>query len=133
MTTNATAPTSDVTTPMESSIGLSSVRAIRSASSRKIAPANIEVGSSRLWFGPAIIRAACGTTSPTNPMLPLTDTHTPISTDTVTSTASFTRRTFTPTCRALSSPMANAFSSRAWRTITPPQSSSASDRIRVCG
>lgn len=65
---------------------------------------------------PAIIRAACGIDQPrTNPMLPLTDTHTPISTDTVTSTASFTRRTFTPTCRALSSPMANAFSSRAWR------------------
>lgn len=101
MTTNAAAPTSDVTTPMESSTGLSSVRAIKSASSKKIAPENIDAGSSRLWFGPAIIRAICGTTSPTKPMLPPMETHTPIITDTVIKITSLTRLTFTPMWRAL--------------------------------
>ncbi|MFR5794555.1 MAG: hypothetical protein ACLUI3_02615 [Christensenellales bacterium] len=65
------------------------------------------------------------------PDLPLTGTHTPMSTDTVTSTASFAPDVHAVPRVILT--MANAFGSRAWRTITPPQSSSASDRIRVCG
>ena len=61
---------------------------------------------------PVIIRAMWGMTRPTKLMVPEMDTHTPMSTDTAMRMISFTLRTFTPMCRALSSPMAKAFSSR---------------------
>ena len=122
----------DVTTPMGSSMGLSSVRAARSASSRNTAPENIEAGSSFLWFGPATMRAMCGITRPTKPIVPPTDTHTPMSTETATRMTSLTRLTSTPTYRALSSPMAKALSSLAQRRMIPPHTSSASARILAC-
>ena len=67
----------------------------------------------------------CGVTSPTKPIVPPTETQTPISTETAMSTVSFARRTFTPMFRALSSPMAKAFSSRACRHKIVPQTASA--------
>ena len=71
------------------------------------------------------MRVMCGIISPTKPIVPPTDTHTPISADTAIITVSLTRLTFTPTCRAFSSPMANAFSSRAQSSSTAPHTESA--------
>ena len=114
---------------MGSSSGLSSVRATRSDSIRKIAPPNAQAGSSRLWFGPVSSRTICGVTRPTKPIDPPMDTHTPISADTHTSSRSFTRRTFTPMKRALSSPTAKAFSSSACSRIAPPKTTNATSSI----
>ena len=86
----------DVTTPTGSSRGSKSVRARRSHSMRKIAPPNALAGSSRRWFGPVMRRTICGVTRPTKPIVPPTDTHTPMSADTAIITVSLTRRTFTP-------------------------------------
>ena len=96
MTTNTIAPTKLVTTPIGSSSGFRSVRATRSASMRKTAPPNIAAGSSRRWLGPTSIRAICGVTRPTKPIVPPMETQTPMSTETVMSRTSFARLTSTP-------------------------------------
>ena len=98
---------------------------------RKIAPPNALAGSSRRWFGPVMRRTMCGVTSPTKPIVPPTDTHTPMSADTAIITVSLTRRTFTPMCRALSSPTAKALSSRAQPKSTLPNTPSAPSSTRT--
>ena len=66
-------------------------------------------------------RRIWGVTSPTKPMVPPSDTHTPMSTLMQMSTSSLTRRTFTPMLRALSSPTEKALSSSASCSRIPPQ------------
>ena len=116
---------------MGSSRGLNRVRAARSHSMRKVAPPKTEAGSRRLWLGPVIMRTIWGVTRPTKPMVPPMDTHTPIRADTAMSTVSRTFFTLTPTWRALSSPTAKAFSSRARRRMTPPQTMRAIKSTRA--
>ncbi len=128
---NNIAPIKEVTTPMGSSKGFSNIRAIRSASIRKVAPPNKEAGSSLLWFGPVSIRTMWGTTKPTNPIVPPMDTHTPISPETAIIMINFTLLTFTPICRAFSSPMAKAFNSLACKRIIMPNITKAMKSTRA--
>ena len=132
MTMNTTAPIREVTTPIGSSSGLSTLRAARSASIRNSAPANAETGSSRRWFGPTASRTMWGIISPTKATLPPMETHTPISADAQIITVSFTRRTGTPTCCAFSSPTAKAFSSRPCRSSGVPSRTSPPSSTAAC-
>ena len=59
------------------------------------------------------MRITCGTSSPTYPIAPLTDTASPVSTDAETYTTSFTRVTSTPRCMASRSPDSSRFRSEA--------------------
>ena len=62
-----------VRTPGGSSAAVA-VRASVSIASMKIAPNSVATGSKRANRGPVTIRAMCGTTSPTQPMIPQTAT-----------------------------------------------------------
>ena len=62
-------PTTAVRMPSGISIG-ATVRASVSITSRKPPPSSAAAGSSRAKSGPTSERARCGTTSPTQPMMP---------------------------------------------------------------
>ena len=72
------------------------VRASVSAPTIRIAPSSTEAGSSRRCAGPITRRRRCGTTMPTKPMTPLTDTATPVIAETRTIAIRFSRSTSTP-------------------------------------
>lgn len=62
-------PTNAVSTPSGISID-AAVRAMVSMNRRKLPPSRAETGSSFAKSGPVSERAMCGTTSPTQPMIP---------------------------------------------------------------
>ena len=65
--------------PTGSSRGEKTVRARVSAQIRNTPPTSADSGSSARLPGPATSRTACGSTSPTNPIEPLTETSAPVS------------------------------------------------------
>ena len=62
---------------------------------------------------PTRVRMACGTTSPTNPIVPLTETDAAVSSVAVPNATSFVRSTDVPRYAAVVSPMASRLSGRA--------------------
>jgi hypothetical protein len=94
--------------------GTSSLPAIE-APHRRIAPHSADAGSRCRWFSPTSMRAACGPTSPTNPIEPAMATAVAATTDTPTSTHILVRSTDTPSARARSSPSRSAVSVQAER------------------
>ena len=70
-----------VITPIGISCGATIVRASRSASTMNVAPTSTPTGSVRRWSEPTVSRTMCGTTSPTNPITPLTATASPAISD----------------------------------------------------
>ncbi len=102
-------------TPTGSSSPGRSVRARRSAQTVRIAPHKAATGTRGRCGGPIRPRAVCGTTSPTNPMMPDTATATAVRSAASASVPALNRSTSTPTERAVSSPKEKA-SSPAPRT-----------------
>ena len=70
----------------------------------RAAPPSKAIGTSLMWLGPTSRRTMCGTTRPTKPMMPLTETATAVSTAAVTSSTRLARSTSTPSSRARFSP-----------------------------
>ena len=72
-------PTIAVIIPIESSeLGII-VLAITSAQIINIDPRSIDIGVSLLWSDPTSDLVICGMINPTNPMIPQTETKTPVS------------------------------------------------------
>ena len=82
---------------------LAAVRASVSATTRKPLPSSSEAGSSRENAGPTIIRAMCGTTRPTQPMMPATDTAAAVASVAAATSITRSRQTLTPSASASSS------------------------------
>ncbi len=102
-----------VIAPTGSSSGDSAVLATRSAKSMSIAPRAMEAGIMSLWSDPRAILHACGTTSPTNPMIPTKATHTAVRTEATIIIHLLNLRTLSPSCFACSSPMEKRLNSLA--------------------
>ena len=82
--------------PIGISAGATIVRASVSAPTSSTAPNSIEAGSSSRCAGPITSRSRCGTTMPTKPTTPQTETATPVIADTSTIEIRFSRSTSTP-------------------------------------
>lgn len=79
-------------------------------------PAGQFIGETLGWraaFGSVAILATCGTTRPTNPIPPATDTTAPVRREAITSIRPRSRVALMPSDAADSSPVINAFSDRA--------------------
>ena len=63
---------------MGNSAGVNATREAQSASTRARPPPATLAGSSQRWLAPNVMRARCGTTSPTKTMLPVTATSGPM-------------------------------------------------------
>src|SRR6266704_427205 len=90
------APTAAVRMPIGISAGATMVRASVSAPTSSTAPSKAEAGSNSRCAGPITSRSRCGTTMPTNPTTPQTETATPVMADTNTIEIRFNRSTSTP-------------------------------------
>ena len=84
--------------------------AIVSADIMNAAPPAMLNGTRLLWSGPTIILTRCGTISPTQPIIPLTDTAIPTARDDAPIKTILSLFTFTPNALASSSPILNALS-----------------------
>ena len=86
-----------------------------------MAPARAEAGRRNRWSGPQIMRTRWGTTSPTKPISPLTETTAPVIKEAKTKAIFLTLSTSTPSSEAVSSPKATRFRSfaREKRTALP--------------
>ncbi|OPZ59730.1 MAG: hypothetical protein BWY87_00853 [Deltaproteobacteria bacterium ADurb.Bin510] len=73
------------------------------------APPAIESGIRLLWLGPLIMRTRCGTMSPIQPMMPLTETAIVAQSVALAMKMKRSRLRFTPRSRASSSPILSAF------------------------
>jgi len=107
------APKAAVTTPTGSSDGAKTSRAMRSEISRNNPPARAECRKSRRWSGPIISLTACGTISPTNPIIPATETEKEASQVARIRKTLRTVLTGQPSDRAVSSPRLSKFISPA--------------------
>ena len=130
---NTGPPMSAVTMPTGSSRGSNRVRAAVSAQTRKIAPASAESGSSARCRGPTSSRTACGSTSPTKPIAPLTATIAPVSSAVPRSSQRAALPTCTPSAAAAVSPNANASSVRALASSGTPMTTNATPAIATEG
>src|SRR6185312_1230218 len=110
------APIAAVRMPIGISAGATMVRASVSAPTISAAPNSIEAGSSSRCAGPIISRSRCGTTMPTKPTTPQTETATPVIADTSTIEIRFSRSTSTPLLNASASPNTSTSSPRAIET-----------------
>jgi len=72
------APINAVTAPTGNSAGETTLRAIVSASVKYAAPIKKEAGKTILLSTPKTMRQICGTSNPTKPIIPLTETKAPI-------------------------------------------------------
>ncbi|MNL75782.1 hypothetical protein D3C87_2016480 [compost metagenome] len=79
----------------------------------KIAPTTAQAGRSRICSGPTTNRAACGTTSPTNPIVPTIETIVAVIIAVNAKRMIRAQATLTPSEAAASSPKAKASSTRA--------------------
>ena len=91
--------------PTGSSAGDITVLATRSANSISIAPMTTEAGIIRRWSLPSAILQACGTTSPTNPIIPTKATQSEVRTDATTMVTLLNLFTLSPSWAAWSSPI----------------------------
>jgi len=105
MYANTGVPISAVIAPTGSSAGDSTVLATRSANSISIAPMTMDAGIIRRWSLPSAMRHACGTTRPTNPMIPQNATQSDVSTDATIIVILLNLFTLSPSWAAWSSPM----------------------------
>ena len=96
----------------------SAVRATTSASTRNPAPTTTDSGISARYPTPVSSRIACGTMIPTKPMSPVTATAAAVPSVAATTSASRTRRTFTPRLAASSSPRLSTSTTRRSARIT---------------
>ena len=80
-----------------------------STTSRNAAPSSIVAGTRYRWSLPTILRARCGITSPTQPIMPLTDTLDAVTSVEQSTTISRSRLGCTPMVRASSSPSVRIF------------------------
>ena len=85
-------------------------------------------GSSRRWPGPITRRNRCGTTMPTKPITPATETAAPVAAATSTIAMRFRRSTATPMWNASASPSTIRSSPRAMNG-RPPSSSATNGAI----
>src|SRR5690606_38741574 len=95
------------------------------------APAMIEVGRKKRWSSPTSMRATCGPTSPTKPIVPTKLTGTAASSATISMVSSLMARTLTPKLAALSSPSRIAVSAQAWRANSGSAKSSTTRVIQI--
>ena len=101
-----------VTTPTGSSRGRATVLAIVSDIMRKTAPARKEETRRMRWSGPTRRRRKWGTTRPTKPMMPASETHSPVRSDVRIKSILFVLSTFMPRWSASSSPRLRALRSK---------------------
>ena len=99
-------------TPMGTSPGAITVRATRSATTRKAPPATSERGITARLEVPTRRRTVCGTMMPTKPMRPLTDTAAAVASEAATTTVIRMRSTGRPRLAASSSPTARTSRAR---------------------
>ena len=95
--------------PMGISVA-SRLRERLSTSSRKAAPASMEQGSSTLKLLPTSLRHRWGTTSPTQPIMPLTAMEAAVTSVAHTTVRKRSRGAFTPMALASSSPRVSRLS-----------------------
>ena len=99
------------------------LRASVSVHSRNSAPAKMESGSVRRLLSPAASRAKCGTTKPSQPMVPLMHTAEAVSSVAHTTIIVRSRRISAPTNRASRSPSDSTLMRQRIATSTPAASS----------
>lgn len=103
-------PTRDVTTPMCRETALSRSLQTMAAARSISAPQTADIGIRNLWSSPTSMRAMCGPTSPTNPIVPAKLTARAVTAETARSTFLLSRPTSTPRLLALESPILRAVS-----------------------
>ncbi len=112
--------------PAPSWAGAITVRPIRSAAQTRAAPRRIETGTTRTCRRPTRARAACGATSPTNPIVPAQATALELSTTLTTRNPSRPGASRRPSNRGVSSSSETRSSSVRRATATPMPTASAS-------
>src|SRR5882672_1851790 len=111
------APRIAVTMPTGNSAGAANVRANVSATSRTSAPKQAVAGNRKRWPGPISRRNRCGTTMPTKPMTPDTETAAPAASATNTMAVCLRRSTAMPMWKASASPSTNRSRPRAVKAM----------------